>query len=449
MTMLPHQSESRRSVRLDTLMRLRWLAILGQTAALFVVEFVLDYEQPFWTCVSIIVFYAIITATIWFYVADRQRLPSDLAAWILALDIAELAALLALTGGLQNPFAFLLLGPVLISATALPWRTTQALAGLAVICATILVFVHYPLPWTDENPLVLPPTYMIGVWLCILIAIGYISIYAGQFSEEAQQLSEALAATELVLAREFFLTQLDGLAGAAAHELGTPLSTIAVVSKELQHALAGTPYAEDAKVVREQVRLCREILGKLTELPAPGEPYVRMTLSTLLDEVAAPYRDFGTAIEMNIAAGADEPVTGRDPAIIYGLSNLLENAVDFARARVEVSAYWNEADVGVTIRDDGPGFPPEILARIGEPYVQGPRPRERPAPVKDAGLGLGSFIAKTLLERSGAKITFANAQPSGAKVTVKWNRAAFRQKIPSTDLSPEMSIKDSLKTYTI
>ena len=233
-----------------------------------------------------------------------QRLDPDRAAWLLAFDIAELAVLLFLTGGLQNPFAFLFLGPVLLSATALPPRFTLMLGGFAVACATVLVFVHYPLPWDSDDPLQLPPIYMMGVWLSILLAIGFIGVYAWQITEESRQLADALAATELVLAREQHLSQLDGLAAAAAHELGTPLSTISVIAKELENAIAqNAPHGDDVRLLREQATRCRDILAKLTELSSSGgEPFERMPLSALIEEVVAPHRNFGVTIDVALPA---------------------------------------------------------------------------------------------------------------------------------------------------
>jgi two-component system sensor histidine kinase RegB len=362
-----------------------------------------------------------------------QRLEPHLAAWLLAFDIAELAVLLFLTGGLQNPFAFMFLGPVLLSATALPPRFTLLLGGFAVACATILVFVHYPLPWDSNDPLQLPPIYMMGVWLCILLAIGFIGVYAWQITEESRQLSDALAATELVLAHEQHLSQLDGLAAAAAHELGTPLSTISVIAKELERAIApNAPHGDDVRLLREQATRCRDILAKLTELSAGGEPFDRMPLTALIEEVVAPHRNFGVTIEVNaLSDRATEPVGARNPAILYGLSNLLENAVDFARARVAVNAHWSEDFVTVAISDDGPGFAPEILARIGEPYVTSRRRHQNDTPEKPAGLGLGFFIAKTLLERSGATLSFENrpVPERGAVVRLSWSRSDFEQSL--------------------
>src|SRR6202166_4074123 len=276
-----------RNVRLDTLVRLRWLAVIGQTTAVLVVYLGLDFELPIWACLAVVALAAWLNVALRLRFRMTQRVAPDRAAWLLAFDIAELAILLFLTGGLENPFAFLFLGPVLLSATALPPRLTLMLGGFAAACATVLIFVHYPLPWDADQPLELPPIYTMGVWLSLLLAIGFIGAYAWQLTEEARQLADALAATELVLAREQHLSQLDGLAAAAAHELGTPLSTITVIAKELENAIdAHSPFAEDVKLLREQATRCRDILATLTELSS-SEPFDRMPLTALLEEVVA------------------------------------------------------------------------------------------------------------------------------------------------------------------
>ena len=237
---------------------------------------------------------------------------------------------------------------------------------------------------------------------------------------------EAGAATELVLTREQHLTQLDGLAAAAAHELGTPLSTIFLISRELERGITeDSPLAADLKTLREQTQRCRDILGKITQLSATGAPFDRMPLSTLIEEVVAPHRDFGVEIKIRIAvAGAREPVGTRNPAILYGVGNILENAVDFARKTVEVNAWWNSDTVEIVISDDGPGFAPDILKRIGEPYLSRRRSTDDP---QRRGLGLGVFIARTLLERTGARASFRNRTfpDHGAVVQIAWPRARF------------------------
>ncbi len=428
-----------RNVRLETLLRLRWLAVLGQFAAILGVHFGLEFDVPIWPCLAVIALAALLNVALGVVYRQTQWLEPDRAAWLLGFDIAQLAALLYLTGGLENPFSFLLLGPVLISATALPPRMTLLLGIFAMICATVLVFFHYQLPWDTEDQLELPEIYTVGVWLSILLAMGYIGVYTWQVAEEARQLSDALGATELALAREQHLSQLDGLAAAAAHELGTPLSTITVVVREIERALeANSPYAEDVKLLREQAQRCREILAKITELPT-GEPFDRVPLSALIEEAVAPYRHFGVSIVVTLPADpAAEPLGARNPAIRYGLGNLVENAVDFANKRVDILAQWTAEEVSITISDDGPGFAPEVLDRIGAPYVTHRRPGQRGPDNEEEvfGLGLGFFIAKTLLERSGAKLSLKNqASPRhGALVTITWSRADFERPLAAAPL---------------
>src|SRR6202521_2565506 len=428
-----HPLHPRRNVRLDTLVRLRWLAVIGQTAAVLVVHSVFDFTLPLTACLLVIGCSAALNLTLRLRFRPVERLEPDRAAWLLAFDIGQLALLLFLTGGVANPFMFLFLGPVLIAATALPPRMTLMLGALAAVCATALVFLHMPLPWVSDEPLTLPPIYLLGVWFSVLVALGVIVAYAWQIAEEARLLTDALAATELVLAREQHLSQLDGLAAAAAHELGTPLSTIAVVVRELERAIEPTsPHAEDVKLLREQAQRCREILAKLTQLSASSEPFDRSKLSALIEEVVAPHRNFGVAIDVVLPGDrAAEPVGEHNPAIIYGLGNLVENAVDFARERVGIEARWSDGEVTISIADDGPGFAPEILDRIGEPYLTS-RGRPPGGEGEVAGLGLGVFIAKTLLERSGAALSCAKraAPGHGASVRVRWRREDYERAGP-------------------
>ncbi|OQW61674.1 MAG: two-component sensor histidine kinase [Proteobacteria bacterium SG_bin9] len=427
----------RRYVRLDTILRLRWLAALGQLAAIFVVVQGLDFDMPVLACVVVIAFSALVNLALQIRFSPVHRLEPLYAAILLTLNIAELAVLLFLTGGLQNPFSFLFLAPVLISATALPIGYTIVLGALATACATALGFVHLPLPWAGEDQLALPPIYMLGVWLSIVLALAVTSLYAFQVAEESRKLSDALAATELVLTREQHLTQLDGLAAATAHELGTPLSTIFLISRELdKNANEAGQSNADFKTLREQAERCREILGKIAQLSSSGAPFDHMKLSTLIEETVAPHRDFGIAIRVRIAvAGTPEPVGLRNPAILYGLGNILENAVDFARASVEVNAWWNADFVEIDISDDGPGIPPDIIKRIGQqPYLS----RRKSSDDERGGLGLGVFIARTLLERSGARVRFSNRvfPDHGAVVHIVWPREAFE----TATISPEMML---------
>ncbi len=421
----PDRSELHR-LRLNTLIRLRWLAIAGQSAAVVVVAFWLKFPLPVAACFALIACSALLNLLLGFRFPATHRLEPRAALAILGFDALQLAGLLFTTGGLTNPFALLMAVPVVVSATSLPFRMTMLIGMLAVAAATLLAFFHMPLPWFQGTELRMPFIYVAGVWLALLSSIAFTGMYAYRVAEEARQLANALSATELVLQREQHLSALDGLAAAAAHELGTPLATIVLVAKEMETALGDDPrYREDVALLRSQTERCREILKRLTNLSSEGEAHLaRLPFTSLVEEVIAPHREFG--IEIRLAPGAQsgaEPVARRNPGVIYGVGNLVENAVDFAREAVTVAWRWDAAEVELSVVDDGPGFPAEIIDRIGEPYMTSRSGTD----AGGGGLGLGLFIAKTLLERSGAAISFTNAQEPGrgAMVRVLWPRERF------------------------
>jgi len=419
-----HNTRHIQSLRLNTLIRLRWLAVVGQSMATLVVAFYFEFPVPVLPCFILIGAAAFLNTYLGYtYPATHRLLPRD-AAWILIFDVLQLGGLLFLTGGLTNPFSVLLAVPVVISATTLPRSWTELLGMLVVGIATALAFFHLPLPWFPGTELRMPFIYIAGVWVAVVSSIAFSGVYAYRVAEEARLLANALTATELVLQREQHISALDGLAAAAAHELGTPLATIALVSREMEKALGDNPdLKDDVALLRSQSERCREILKQLTSLSTEsGDHLVRMTFTALIEETVEPHRDFGIRIEMEQGeCEGREPVVRRNPGVHYGLGNLVENAVDFARETVMLRWWWNERQVGLTITDDGKGFPPEILERIGDPYVT------KRASGHGGGLGLGLFIAKTLLERSGATIVFANSteEGKGARVDISWSREAF------------------------
>jgi len=425
----------RRSVRLDTLVRLRWLAVAGQTAAVVSVAFGFGFPLPMGWCLALIAVSAWLNLLLRLRYPPGRRFSAGVTAALLGYDILQLAGLLYLTGGLQNPFAFLLIAPVMISATALPPRLTLALGALVVMVASLLVFAHQPLPWRPDETLRMPLLYVLGSWVALTSSLVFMSVYAFRVSEEARQLADALTATELVLAREQHLNALDGMAAAAAHELGTPLATIALVARELERELEpGDARAEDVHLLSTQSERCRDILRKLTSLGNdPDSPLERMPVTQLLEEIASPHRDFGVALTIVRDDGpGGEPTVTRNPAVLYGLGNLVENAVDFAAAAVDITAEWTAEAVVVTVRDDGPGFAVEIIERLGDPYVttraaRAAEARGEAVSSEAGGLGLGFFIAKTLLERTGASLSLTNrpAPAHGAVVRVAWPRHAI------------------------
>ena len=324
-----------------------------------------------------------------------------------------------------------------------------------MIIASLLVFFHQPLPWLNEQPPELPLLYVSGIWIAILITMLFLSAYAFQIAQEGHLLANALSATELILANEQHLSNLDGLATAAAHELGTPLATIQLVTKELQRELLeDDPISDDIELLRSQADRCREILGKLRSLSGEDHHnFTKMRLASLISEIVEPFEMMGIEIAQVFPDDLDDqPILRRNPGVLYGLGNLVENAVEFASSRVEVTAQWTEASVSIRISDDGPGFADAVLHRLGDPYVTTRSGRFatdgsvggqaggsiRPSIQNGGGLGLGFFIAKTLLERSGANVKIGNRkihslresskkshESGGALIDIVWERSAL------------------------
>ena len=423
-------------LRLRTLVRLRWLAVIGQTAATFTVHFGLGFSLPVSACLALIAVSAWLNVFLSLQWPGSQRISTRAAGLLLAYDVLQLAGLLYLTGGLENPFTLLFLVPVTVSATSLPLVWTTALGLLSMAAASVLAIYHLPLPWKANSSFGLPSIYLAGEWAAIVCATIFSAIYARRIAEEARQMSSALQATEMVLAREQRLSALDGLAAAAAHELGTPLATIALVAKELKHGMPNSPeHGEDIDLLISQTARCREILTRLADPEQISDDlYQQVGLEAMLEDLVAPLR--GPDIHIKISTGpADDkvlsgmPVFRRNPAIIYGLSNLLENAVDFASAQVTVVARWTADVINLSVSDDGPGFDETIFDRLGDPFVT-TRPGYGDTTTLDEsgheGMGLGLFIAKTLLERSGAQVRLANRKfpLKGANVTIQWSRSA-------------------------
>ena len=450
----------RNPIRLRTLVRLRWLAVIGQALAVIVVWFLLGYQLPFSLCLLVIALSAWVNIFISVRWRSSQMLSIEAAGALLAYDVVQLAALLYLTGGLENPFAFLFLVPVTVSATSLTARWTLALGAMAFLFASLLAVYHLPLPWKAGEAFALPPAYVAGLWIAVLCGTAFSAVYARRISEEARLMSTALGATELVLAREQQLSALDGLAAAAAHELGTPLATIALVAKELKRDMPPkSAYAEDIDLLISQAARCREILSRLSNREqAADNIFGQLKLSAMLEDLVVPLRgsDVLISIECEALQGTTpEPILRRNPAISYGLSNILANAIDFAETRVQVRATWTGDHINLVVEDDGPGFDQAIFDRLGDPFVTTRPGYEQPKndgldfnanaslPVEGAvdaheGMGLGLFIAKTLLERSGASFDLANRKPPehGAHITLQWPRRAIDVSANHTSKSP-------------
>lgn len=451
--------------RQNTLVALRWTALAGQSVVLVVSATLLEIRLPIGPCVlAILAGVAFNFATNTYSGGPRRRLTEVDAFLSLLFDLGQLVTLLYLTGGLLNPFSLFLLAPVTISALTLSIRPTVALGLFTVAGATLLGLSNIELRHLDGSALseALRTT---GLLTAIAIGAGFQAVYARRVAADNHAMTTALAATHMALEREQRLSAIGAMAAAAAHELGTPLATIKLAAGELRRELNAHPelspdLGEDAALIAEQAARCREILAQLSALRKEPRDVELETapITAVIEEAAAPHLDRGATILMRVnglpaefAAGPGlvgldgeyqpppQPRASLRPEVIQGLRNLVQNAVDFARTTVWIDVSADEEHVAIEIGDDGPGFTPEILARLGEPYAT---TRARPRDAEGGGtggegyvgMGLGVFISKTLLERTGAEIKFFNAprwvareededRPTGAIVRVVWPTA--------------------------
>ena len=425
-------------VSLRTLVLIRWLGVLGQASAVVFVHFGLGYEMPVVAALTVIAASAALNLAVQIIRPAQARISDRDAAFMLGYDIVQLTALLYLTGGLGNPFAFLIVAPVAISASILSRWITAVLIMLSLGCASFIAFYHEPLPVPVSLNFALPPIYLIGAWTALCMSSIFIALYVGRVAEESRRISDALADTQVALAREQRRSAVGALAAAAAHELGSPLATITVVAKELQNDLPEDgPLRDDIMLLLSQTNRCREILTRLSNQTdesglGPDTTFSILPVTALLENICDSQRDTKKSISVSCIGGpGGEPAVSNSAEIRRGLGTLIENAIQFARKEVSLTVSWTENVMVVEIRDDGPGFAPSILTRLGEPYMSSRKSVSRSGNrVRTGHMGLGVFIAETLLGRSGAQLTYANAQReqgSGAVVTVSWSRAMLRQ----------------------
>jgi len=414
-------------LRARTLITLRWLALGGQATALVIVAQVLRFPAPYLPCAVVVGVGAWLNLLLTLTPASSRTATDWEAAAQLAFDILQLVGLLYLTGGIANPFALLIIAPVTLAGASLPVRYAGGIAALAIVAVLGLAIHALPIPWHAGETLHLPAVFRMGLAVALTTGIAFSAGYAHQAAAEAARMELALNVTETVLAREQRLSALGALAAAAAHELGTPLATIAVVAKEMAREVPEGPLRDDAELLIAQAQRCRDILRRLGETPsdATDEVHERMSLLQFVREVVEPYAKAGAVqVEAVVtgAAGVEAPDVWRWPEVLHAMTSIVENAYDFARKEILVTARFDADSVAVEVRDDGPGFSPQVLAKLGEPYVTS-RPGAEGSRTGHIGMGLGFFIAKTLLERTGAVVDFRNGRRGGAIVAARWKRA--------------------------
>ena len=415
-------------VRFVTLAVMRWVAFGGQLFTVLFVHFSLGIELPLAWLLPALLLTFVVNVTVQVRRAPTARLGERPMFALMLFDVLQLAYLLALTGGLQNPFMLLLVLPVGLGAATLNRLYTAALTAAALVVLAVMATMPSQLPWFDGS-LRLPPLYLFASWLAMSLTLLLVAGYVWRLADDARRHALALSATQLALAREQQLSALGGQAAAAAHLLGTPLATINIIAKELVRELPATsPLKEDADELLAQAQRCRETLASLGSgrRDAAHSTFTKAPFSILLGTIAEPYRGplVDIDVALDVADGLNEPRVSLAPELRHAIANLVDNAVRFAERRVEIAVAVDHCGVTVDIADDGPGFKPEVLDWLGEPYLSTRR--------KEGGLGLGVFIAKTLLARTGAKVHFANRDKlshrrKGALVRIVWPAGALEQ----------------------
>ena len=402
-----------------TLVFLRWIAIFGQIFSVNLVYFFLDLDFPVILC-HIVIFIGLFT-NIYLQFGLKATLLKDLySSLFLMYDIIQLSVLLFLTGGIFNPFAILLIVPTIVSSTFLSMGSTIILGSSTIIILFVLTFFNMPLPGMEEYVLSFPNYYVTGILISLIIGLIFLSYFGIRFAGETKKRSDALYKLQQILAKEYELESLGGQAAAAAHSLGTPLATITVIAKEMRKEVGeSSKLTKDIDLLISQTKRCSEILKKISQKQIIKDEFLSaMSFEDLLDEIIKSFRvSSDKKIKLNTNKDVNKIDIKRNPELVYGLRNFIGNAVKFANQNIHISIISDNINLFILIEDDGPGFPEDIIKALGEPYIKSRSKISR----YNAGLGLGTFLGKTLLERQSAIISFENESSlKGAKVKIKW-----------------------------
>ena len=408
----------------NTLTILRYIAIFGQFFAVNIVFFYLELKFPIIES-YIVIFLGVLTNLFLQFKIKVNQLKDTYASFFLLYDLMQLSILLYLTGGILNPFSILLIIPTIVSSTFLSMGTTIILGVLTSFLLFILTHFYLPLPGMNLNIFSVPNFYKLGVLTSILIGLIFLSYFGIRFSGESKKRSEALNKLQEVIYKEYELESLGGQAAAAAHSLGTPLATISVVAKELKKEIGDNKeVSKDIDLLISQTKRCSEILKKISKKQIEEDSFFSLIkLEDLLVEIIISFKETSSKkIELYVENDLNKIDIRRTPEIIYGLRNFIGNAVKFSKSRVKIALKSDEKIIEIKISDDGPGIPEDIIKIIGEPYIKS-KSEELSS---NSGLGLGTFLGKTLLERKNAKLLFRrNSKLGGALVLVSWNPKDF------------------------
>ena len=401
-----------------TVVILRWIALIGQLITSYVVHFFLELNLPIILC-SITIFCGGLTNIFIQFTFKKNQLSNIESTILLFYDVIQLAVLIYLTGGVTNPFVIFLVVPAIVSSTLLNLTSTFFLSFITIITLVLLTFNYFPLPSEGNIHFHVPNYYLYSIPTSLIIVLIFLNYFGFRFGHEARKRSEALNRLESVLAKEQELDSIGHQAAAAAHSLGTPLSTITVIAKELKKEIKNNPkYSEDIDTILSEVKRCGDILKKLSRREIVDDIYVsNVALEDLLFEIKNSFEEISEKkIELYFDKKNERTPIKRSPELTYGIRNFVGNAVKFSKKNVFINLINNEDEIKIKITDDGPGFPNDVFQIIGEPYIASKIKKFK----NKSGLGLGTFIGKTLLERKKAIIEFSNLEKGGASVEISW-----------------------------
>ncbi len=408
----------------NTLTILRYIAIFGQFLAVNIVYFYLSLPFPIEYSYTII-FIGLLTNLYLQFGIKINQLKDLYAAIFLSFDLIQLSILLYMTGGIFNPFCLLLIIPAIVSSTFLSMGTTIILVIITSILLLLISFFHLPLPGEDMNLLHFPNFYKIGIIVSVFIGLIFLSYFGIRFAGETKKRSEALNKLQEVISKEYELESLGGQAAAAAHSLGTPLATISVVAKELKKEIGNeTELSKDVDLLISQTKRCSEILKQISKKQIEEDIFLSsIKFEDLIEEIITSFKETSSKqIDLLIDKDNNKIEIQRTPEIIYGLRNFIGNAVKFSKSRVQIELASDQKIIEIKINDDGPGIPEDIINKIGEPYIKS-KSKELSS---NSGLGLGTFLGKTLLERQNAKLLFRRkSNLGGALVIISWDPKSF------------------------
>ncbi len=407
-----------------TLIILRWIAIFGQIAAIYLVKFFLKFELPVFLC-SYVIFVGALSnlyLSLWY---TRNELNNFHSTIILFYDLLQLATLLYLTGGIKNPFVIFLIVPAIVSSTLLNLKSTFFLSIATAVLLGILTLFHFPLPNPGTLHFHVPDYYLYAVPVALIIALIFLTYFGARFGTESRKKNKALNKLEEIIAKEHELETIGLQAAAAVHSLGTPLSTITVIAKELKKEILKNPkHSKDIDLLLSQAKRCSEILKKISTSQIEDDKFIsQVKIQDLIEEISRSFEEISNKkIYLNFDNATHEVLISRSSQIIYGIRNFYGNAVKFSKSKVDIILETDPNIIKLSILDDGPGFPDDIAELIGEPYIT---TKYKNLSAK-SGLGLGTFIGKTLLERNFAKLKFSNLNKGGAKVEISWNTSDIK-----------------------